>query len=130
MGGIRISKNHGVNPSILTCFICGKDTGVLLLGRIEGDKQAPRKVTDPGERCDECKAHLKAGCALIEVRNGTDHANPYRTGRLCFVKREAIERIVYEADLVGRILSAGFAFMEENVYKKLIQEGDTDDHSE
>ena len=29
---ITLSPKHGVNPTILHCFICGKETGWALLG--------------------------------------------------------------------------------------------------
>ena len=43
MASIKVSEKHGVNPSMEVCFICGQDTGaILLLGRLPGDKEAPR----------------------------------------------------------------------------------------
>lgn len=30
MGGIRVSKKHGVNPSLEQCFICMKEVGVSI----------------------------------------------------------------------------------------------------
>lgn len=41
--GIRVSEKHGVNPSITICPICGKETSIALLGKLKGDKEAPRK---------------------------------------------------------------------------------------
>ena len=47
--GIRLSKEHGVNSSIDTCFICGKETNILLLGTSYKDEngktaKAPLKI--------------------------------------------------------------------------------------
>lgn len=54
--GIRISEKHGVNPSITVCPICGKETGIALLGKLKGDKEAPmRMLSDP---CDDCVSKL------------------------------------------------------------------------
>jgi hypothetical protein len=54
--GIRISEKHGVNPSITICPICGKETGIALLGKLKGDKEAPmRMLSDP---CDDCVSKL------------------------------------------------------------------------
>lgn len=53
---IRISEKHGVNPSITICPICGKETGIALLGKLKGDKEAPmRMLSDP---CDDCISKL------------------------------------------------------------------------
>jgi hypothetical protein len=54
--GIRVSEKHGVNPSITVCPICGKETGIALLGKLKGDKEAPmRMLSDP---CDDCVSKL------------------------------------------------------------------------
>ena len=54
--GIRVSEKHGVNPSITICPICGKETGIALLGKLKGDKEAPRKII--GDLCDDCISKL------------------------------------------------------------------------
>ena len=36
--GIYLSKQFGINPSIDTCFICGKETSVVLFGTSYKDK--------------------------------------------------------------------------------------------
>ena len=50
---LRLSKEHGLNPSLLVCPICGKDIGVALLGA-NGGKKAPYQMTSM-ELCDDCK---------------------------------------------------------------------------
>ena len=49
MSGIRISKKYGVNPSVETCVVCGKDMSVVLFGTSYKDAngktaEAPRQV--------------------------------------------------------------------------------------
>lgn len=64
--GIRVSEKHGVNPSITICPICGKETGIALLGKLKGDKEAPRYIQ--GDICDECKAKVADNkCFVIAV---------------------------------------------------------------
>ena len=53
---IRLSEKHGVNPSITVCPICGKETGIALLGKLKGDEEAPRKII--GDLCDDCISKL------------------------------------------------------------------------
>ena len=62
---IKLSKEHGVNPTILKCPCCGKDTGLALLGKLKGDKKAPPYMYDR-ELCDECK---KTHILVFEVEN-------------------------------------------------------------
>lgn len=80
--GIKYSPKHGVNPSIMVCPICGKDTAIALFGRLKGDKEAPRKIE--GELCDECK---KKYIQIIEVES---EINRKGTGRCAYIPKEAI----------------------------------------
>ena len=45
--GIRLSEKHGVNPSVMLCFLCGESYGVALLGKHKDehshDAEAPRE---------------------------------------------------------------------------------------
>lgn len=88
---ITLSPKHGVNPSVLHCICCGKDYGVALLGKMEGDKEAPRDITQG--LCDQCQGVIdKGGCMFIEVRDGETGDNPYRTGRIIGVSKDFKER--------------------------------------
>lgn len=51
---ITLSKNHGLNPSIVKCFICGKEHSIALFGRLKGDAKAPREIVD-GSICPDCQ---------------------------------------------------------------------------
>ena len=106
---IRLDPKHGLNPSVALCFICGESWGVLLLGYQNG-KEAPRQITH--DFCDQCKQHMAAGAILcIEIKDNETGNNPFRTGRIFGVKREAFERIF---TLPGA-LEKGFCFIPENV---------------
>ncbi len=93
MDSIILSKKHGVNVSVEACSLCGKDTGnILLLGKLKDDKEAPRR-SNIGNVCDECKgAYDKGAYLLIEVRDDEVGENPYRTGHIWWVTKEAGER--------------------------------------
>lgn len=54
--GIRVSEKYGVNPSITICPICDKETGIVLLGKLKGDEEAPRKIIE--DLCDDCISKL------------------------------------------------------------------------
>ena len=53
---ITISKKHGVNPSINTCFWCGGDKNIILFGKLPNDAEAPRNVCMDYQPCDKCKS--------------------------------------------------------------------------
>ena len=62
---IKLSPNHGVNPTIPMCFWCGKDK---LLGKIDRkDSEAPRKLIMDYEPCDKCKELFSKGVHVIGV---------------------------------------------------------------
>jgi hypothetical protein len=92
---ITLSEKHGLNPSIIKCFVCGEDVGIALMGRLKDDAEAPRECMT-GELCDKCKELIdkQKGAFILEVTDDTkeDEKNPYRTGRLVGISKEAKER--------------------------------------
>ena len=95
---IPYSKKFGLNPSVLVCPCCGKDYSIALFGTKWKDEngkiaQAPMQVMS-NELCDDCKKVVRdGGRFFIEVRDGESGSNPYRTGRVAALKKEACERI-------------------------------------
>lgn len=96
--GFRVSEKHGINPSVDTCFICGKETNFVLFGTSYKDKngkiaEAPKNVCT-GDICDNCKKIIEdGGIFFIAVKDGESGENPYRTGQLAAVKEEAVQRM-------------------------------------
>lgn len=67
-GDIRVSPQHGLNPSIGACFWCGKDTGeVIVVGRLPGDTKAPRRMVVSYTPCNSCKEQMDANIVMVEV---------------------------------------------------------------
>ena len=65
---IRLSKKHGLNPTIPICFFCGKDRNeIAMLGALKGDVEAPRHMVLDYRPCDECASHMSEGITIIEV---------------------------------------------------------------
>ncbi len=79
---IKLSKKHGVNPSIVICPVCKKDIAIALLGRLKDDAEAPKTIE--GELCDECKDKY---VTIIEVDN---EITKKPSGKRVFVPKEAI----------------------------------------
>lgn len=104
---IPISKEFGLNPSLLQCPCCGKEFAIAIFGANYRDPktrktvEAPHKIAMPNQLCDSCKDVIenKNGIFFIEVRDGEAAAhseNPYRTGRLIAISREAAEKMFGE----------------------------------
>lgn len=92
-GSINLSPKYGVNPSVLHCFICGKETGLALLGKLKDDAEAPHDISNPNEICDDCKKALQEGKFILEVEDNSKENNPKRTGRYVCIKKEALPDI-------------------------------------
>ena len=110
-GSLKLSPKHGVNPSVLHCFICGKETGLALLGKLKDDAEAPHDISNPNELCDDCKKALEKGKFIIEVKDNTDQHNPERTGRYVCIKKEALPDI-----------ASPICYMEHAAFSKLFNE--------
>ena len=69
------------------------------------------------EPCDECKELKKQGFIFIEVDESKteDKSNPYRTGNMWVIKKEAAERIITNKD----IIDAGVSFIDMIVAKQI-----------
>lgn len=106
--GITLSKEHGINPSIMLCFYCGKDKAIALLGKLPNDAEAPRQACYDYEPCDDCKKLLEQGVLFIEIKDGT---NDYRTGKQWVIKRGAINN--------QEVLDRGATFITESIAKEI-----------
>ena len=121
--GIRLSKQFGVNPSVDTCFICGKETNIVLFGTSYKDEngktaEAPKNVCT-GDICDNCKQIIEdGGIFFIAVKDGESGNNPYRTGQFAAVKEEAVQRIF--PDFHYKKIN----YIEETAYKQIFENKD------
>ncbi len=116
MSSIKLSKKHGVNPSICKCFFCGESKGIALMGHIGDyrkgeDIEAPREIIMDYEPCDKCIENMNKGVTLIEVTDiqPEDKRPPltaqggvkvYPLGGWCVLKPEAMKR-VFNADMTA-----------------------------
>ena len=101
---IRLSEKHGVNPSITICPVCGKDTGIAILGRLKGDKEAPRKMI--GDVCDDCISKLGNDKIYILAINYQGYS----------MKGIIIERSALNVSIKGYM-----TFMKENEFDKVFK---------
>lgn len=131
---IRISPKHGLNPSITTCFFCGKDTGVALLGRMKNDTEAPRHIIVNYEPCDDCKAIMAQGITLLEATDTPPapdmppvQENTWLTGRYMVIREPAFRNIINDTELAENIIKAGKAFIDPQTFKALMTHSGQDD---
>jgi len=121
---IILDKKKGVDPMIVTCFVCGEDTNQLILPGIKGKALRKSAGLDPNAKsicmdkvpCDKCLNIMAQGVIFISCKDEDDgKENPYRTGGWCAVKPEYIQRIAPDIDCdKNRIF-----FVTDTVYDKL-----------
>lgn len=110
---ITLSPKHGVNPSLLKCFACGKGAGIALLGKLKNDEKAPREMTDQNIFCNDCQKVINQdGLLVISVRDGEASDNPYRTGKMVGITKEAKNRIF-------KNIKTNVCYMEDSVFDKI-----------
>lgn len=124
MGGIRVSDKHGVNPSVEKCFVCGKDKGVIMFGKLPGDVEAPPSMVLPSkEPCDECLDYMGKGIILISVdmeKSEGDMQNPWRTGGWLVITEEGFDRIgIHPPELAEDIKKKRIAFLPDDAWDML-----------
>jgi hypothetical protein len=127
-GNLRLSPQHGVNPSVDVCFVCQQPVGVCLLG-YNGGAEAPRYMCSSREPCDQCKRHMQTGVILISVSEKltTDQRNPWRTGGWVVIKEEALTRAFHDPQ---EILRMRVAFLTDEVWDRLgLPRGDITRHT-
>lgn len=118
--GITLSKEYGINPSIDTCFICGKETNLVLFGTSYKDEngktaEAPRTVCT-GELCEDCQKVIdEGGIFFIAVKDGERGNNPYRTGQIGAIKEEAVQKMF--PDFPYKKIN----YIEESAYKQIFK---------
>lgn len=110
MSKIRLSKKHGVNPSIMVCPCCSKDVGVALLGQLPKDAEAPMHIAD-SEPCKECKTLAETHLVIVSSNDGK-----HMTGSYVAIE-ESAARVIFR----GLDAHLGFAITNEfaSVSKKL-----------
>ena len=126
---IRISKKHGVNPTIPICFWCGKEKNeIALLGKLPNDIEAPRKIWIPGdyEPCDSCKTYWSKGIRIVEAyeqpflyEKQSPYYGVYPSENLIVLKDEALEQVFSNIDY-NKVRELGMCFIDHEAFKKLI----------
>lgn len=65
--GLQLSKKHGANPAIDVCFWCGAEKGIILLGKLKDDAEAPKYLITDYEPCEKCRETFEQGMFIFEA---------------------------------------------------------------
>ena len=108
---MRLHREHGLNPTLSTCIICGKETGEIALLGAAYKGEAPMHMVTGLEPCDKCKEdYLKEGVLLLE----TDE-NRVPTGSLVVIKVEAFSKVCNKVPIPPRHI----ALVEQGMFEQL-----------
>lgn len=120
MSSLRLSEKYGVNPGLEQCFYCLEPKGVILFGRLPGDKEAPRQACINYEPCDKCKEWMKQGVIFISIDEAktTDDRNPHRTGGWIVLKEAAVKCLPISQEVLEGLLKKRICFMVDEAWDR------------
>lgn len=111
-----VHLDFGLNPTIPQCFFCGEDKNEVALLGAAFKGEAPMHMCINKEPCDKCKGYMQQGVIFIGVKDGESGENPFRTGRFCVIKEEAVKRMLNNSYFVPQ---SRVAFIEESTWVAL-----------
>lgn len=129
---IRLSPNHGINPTMGICFFCGEETGTIALtGKLPNDEEAPRKTVLNYEPCDKCRAQFEKGIAFFGVtKTALDNRpeialNAYPTGSVIVLTEDNVRNAQFIKDEIkDEIIETGHALIPEELLQALCSDDD------
>ena len=99
---VKLSKKHGLNPTVTVCFFCREPKNeIALLGASYKDKAPPHMVCNY-EPCEQCHAKMQQGVTLVEVKEHHGNTKPARppiqnnlipTGSWWVITKDAADKI-------------------------------------
>lgn len=130
---MKLSKKHGVNPSIIKCFWCNKDIGIAMLGQIDkADSKAPDCICTSYEPCDECKEKFDHGITVMGVSNVPINENMphvsvndngdklYPTGKYFVTSDSFINELIKDEETKTLVLKSRKMYMEDDIVEEII----------
>lgn len=140
---IKLSPKYGANPTMCTCFFCGKDTGeIALLGHIpernqngraipNTDVEAPHRMIMDYNPCEECKEQMNRGITLIGITDRAPDNRPaicrsesgepfYPSGKWAVVTEDAV-RALFKPDAAEGIINNRGANVLDEILDDLLR---------
>lgn len=130
--GIKISPQHGVNPTISVCFWCGENKNeIALVGRLKGDVQAPMRAVLDYVPCEKCAEKMNAGVTLMEASmtpmlkgfpsvKATGGEELYLTGRYVVVKTEVVYDLLKDRSIAEWIIKSGKTYVDTEAFNGIL----------
>lgn len=133
---IKLSPQHGLNPTIPVCFWCGKEKNeVALMGKMDKqDSAAPKHLIVDYEPCDKCKELFSKGVHVIGVtpKPITQGQFPimqdpemYPTGSMFVAPKEWMRAFLKEnqhEEMTDDVLEKGVMLMPDEIVSKIVEE--------
>lgn len=128
---MRISKEHGLNPSLIVCFWCGEDTGELALFGASYPKgaEAPMRTVRDYAPCPKCKETFATGILLVEASRTPIAGRPeliegiWPTGAHAVITEKAAKEL-FTADVIDNVLKARMAALPPDVFRFICAGGE------
>jgi len=122
MSDIKLHKEHGLNPTVTACYFCGGEKNEIALLGAAFKEKAPMHMVINREPCDKCKAMMRAGIMIVEMKNGTSNSvddMSSRTGNIYVLKEEAVEKMLSPGKMKDETLRLRLCFMDEETTEKI-----------
>lgn len=122
---IRLHPEHGLNPTMIKCLLCGKDTQeIALLGAAYKGKAPMYSIN--GSVCDDCDKMLKTHIAIVEVKDSFSIKS--MTGRIIWINEKHIKESLRK-NRIMRMLKDEFDVIMKRASKnsKENREGEKDE---
>lgn len=108
---------------LIKCYFCGKDKGIVMNSKLT-KKEAEKIKKNHGhaidyEPCEECKKLMEQGIMFCSVKDGESGNNPYRTGKMCVIKEDAVKQMM-TAEMFEQVKKSRFAFIPDSIWEMLI----------
>lgn len=111
---IKISKEHGINPSICLCPICRNETGIALFGKIKGDIKAPKYIIG-STLCDKCKEQINNGkIFFVEVNASNTGEIISCIGRTVIINKKDAKQILNDNEI-----AIGYVYIDKNNFERM-----------
>lgn len=82
---------------MMICPICGKESGIVLLGKLPKDAEAPRQML--GDLCDDCKSKLSDNqCYVLAI---DDRNAPTRYA--------IVDKSIFNIEIKGNVVAMPYA---------------------
>ena len=141
---IRLSPEHGLNPTMGICMWCGEPTNEIgLAGRLPKDAAAPKYSVLSYEPCPKCKELWSKGVALIECSLGRPDERPpftknefgeevYPTGRFIVLTTEGVKHFFNRDVEAGKIMAIDEISYQhlEKLFEESSKEADSNEDTE